>query len=447
MRVPVIVVLPAQEPLRESAAAASEGRREPLDSERVSRPPQVELDPTFPAVPLSTGDASDASLESMTADASQAFAVRGSIDTADVDAAVPSPGMQVYADPEIDIALTCGSSPPVGDAALVATKLDVATLAVKGLDGTDVAVAIMDTGINLGYLSAKLGRTPRFDAGNSWTPVGVGTAPGAQPVGHGTMCAYDTLIAAPNATLLDYPMLLGTAPGGGVMGRRLSIALLGYAQLLVFWAVAFAPGSVSRYKALVVNNSWTMFHPSWDFPTGHPGRYADNPNHPFNVIVSTLARTGADILFCAGNCGSSCADGRCQNSVTDTIRGANALPDVLTLADCDTTDARVGYSSQGPAIPGMAAQKPDLTAYTHFLGSEAFGPGTPDSGTSTACPVAAGCVAALRTKVDRAITPPPSLFAQLKATAKPLPGIVGFSNDVGHGLLDPVAAGTSLGVI
>jgi hypothetical protein len=43
--------------------------------------------------------------------------------------------------------------------------------------------------------------------------------------------------------------------------------------------------------------------------------------------------------------------------------------------------------------------KPDITGYTHFLGSEAFGAGSPDAGTSAACPVAAGCAAALRTKL------------------------------------------------
>lgn len=83
-----------------------------------------------------------------------------------------------------------------------------------------------------------------------------------------------------------------------------------------------------------------------------------------------------------------------------SITGANAHPDVLTLAGCDIHDDRVGYSSQGPAIPGMKRKKPDVTSYTHFLGSKAFGTGTPDSGTSTACPVAAGCVAAVRTRLS-----------------------------------------------
>src|SRR5690606_32063457 len=133
-----------------------------------------------------------------------------------------------------------------------------------------------------------------------------------------------------------------------------------------------------------------------------------------------------------------------NNRTVESIMGANAHPDVLTLAGCDTDDLRVGYSSQGPAIAGMHQEKPDVTCYTHFLGSEAFGPGAPDSGTSTACPVAAGCVAALRTRVAPAMVPPVNLFAQLRATARQAPGSpAGWNGDYGHGILDPVAAAQS----
>ncbi len=219
-----------------------------------------------------------------------------------------------------------------------------------------------------------------------------------------------------------------------------------FAQLIAFWGVAFAPGGAARYSALVINNSWGIFHPSWDFPPGHPGRYIDNPNHPFNGLVSVLARAGADIVFAAGNCGAQCADGRCQGKTTETIVGANASPDVLTLAGCDTRDARVGYSSQGPSIAGMFQYKPDVTAYTHFLGSEAFGANSPDSGTSAACPVAAGCVAAIRTKLSPHAVPPANLFQQIMATARQPSGPAGWNGDYGHGIIDVDAAAQSLGV-
>jgi Subtilase family len=180
---------------------------------------------------------------------------------------------------------------------------------------------------------------------------------------------------------------------------------------------------------------------------GHPGRYCDNPNHPFNIIVAALSRTNADIVFAAGNCGANCADMRCQSRVTGAIMGASGIQEVLTVAGCDTNDDRVGYSSQGPSIAGMFQEKPDFITYTHFLGSEAFGVGSPDSGTSTACPVAAGCIAALRTNLLPANTPSANLFAQIVATARKRPGQVGWDKDFGHGYLDPVTTGQSFGIV
>ena len=130
-----------------------------------------------------------------------------------------------------------------------------------------------------------------------------------------------------------------------------------------------------------------------------------------------------------------------------SIMGASAYQDVLTVGGCDTTNLRVGYSSQGPSIPNMSPQKPDLVSYTHFLGSEAFGAGSPDSGTSAACPVAAGCVAALRTRLSPAAAPPANLFSQLRTTARPAAGMpAGWNGDYGYGILDPDAAAHSLGV-
>jgi len=448
MRVSVFAMLPAQEPLRESAAASFEKRApgRPLETARL--PAALQIDPSFPAVPVGRGDAVGMALESVQPQTSENFVVRAYVEVDDPSQVPPTiEGRPVFADPVIAPFLTCGGNPPVGSTAQVAAKLKVGALAARGLDGDGVAIAIMDTGINRAHLQAKLGAAPRLDAANSWTPPGTATLPGQHPVDHGTMCAFDALIAAPRATLLDFPILRASAPGGAVSGRTLSVAFQAFAQLISAWAVAFAPGGAGqRYKALVVNNSWGIFHPSWDFPAGHPGRYIDNPNHPFTLLVGVLARAGADVLFAAGNCGAQCADGRCQGRTTGTIMGANACADVLTLAGCDTTDQRVGYSSQGPSIAGMPQQKPDLTCYTHFLGSEAFGANSADSGTSAACPVAAGCVAALRSKLTPQAVPPAMLFQQLRATARHMGPGAGWNGDYGHGILDADAAGAGLGV-
>src|SRR5262249_25673817 len=120
------------------------------------------------------------------------------------------------------------------------------------------------------------------------------------------------------------------------------------------------------------------------------------------------------------------------------------------VAGCDTTDVRVGYSSQGPGmIPTDANHsKPDVTAYTHFLGSEVRGVGMPDPGTSTACPVAAGCVAALRTKDPAAgrLTPAQMIEA-LRGSARLAPGQAKKDNDFGCGIINPLALATALGLM
>jgi hypothetical protein len=117
----------------------------------------------------------------------------------------------------------------------------------------------------------------------------------------------------------------------------------------------------TRSRALAVSNSWGLFNPATDFPVGHPRNYSDNPNHPFNIVVSSLEAAGADILFAAGNCGRDCSDGRCAFA-SMPICGANSHPRVLSIGGVDVKKRRVGFSSQGPGR--LAPQKPDVMAYT-----------------------------------------------------------------------------------
>jgi hypothetical protein len=443
VRVSVIVVMPAREALRASSLAAFTSPIAKLGIQEPTKKGGLLLDSKFPPLPLAAATPNKVSLATAAADNAPMFVARGTIDAEKIDdVRAKSKGVQIFADPEIGIFAKphCGPN-PIGTHIDVAKLLDVSVLQGKQLDGKRVAVAIMDTGINIAHLKAA-GLNPKLDKKVFWAPPGVPHTPGAYAVDHGTMCAFDTLIAAPKCTLLDFPILQSTTPGGSAMAGFLSDALLAYSYLHTQFS---SPNW--KYKALVVNNSWGMYHPSWDFPAGHPGRYADNPNHPFNIIVGTLARAGADILFAAGNCGADCPDNRCQGVTRHTITGANAHPDVLTLAGCDVTGLRVGYSSQGPAIAGMATQKPDVTAYTHFLGSQAFGAGVPDSGTSTACPVTAGCVAAIRTRLKPSKAPSAQLFNEFIASAAPKPGpAAGWNKDYGAGIIQPVAVATHFGL-
>ena len=57
----------------------------------------------------------------------------------------------------------------------------------------------------------------------------IGDEPFDHRLGHGTMCAYDALIAAPNATLLDFPMLLARPVADHHSKSTADAALLAYA--------------------------------------------------------------------------------------------------------------------------------------------------------------------------------------------------------------------------
>ena len=415
-------------------------------------PQQVQVDPTFAPVPIVGGSAGQAlhAAHMLTTSAPlartvgpAAFVTRGTIDAADLDAVTqatrdPNGEVTIFADPGIGGAVTCGGDPAVGTTGDVQRLLNIGKLRGLGMDGSNVALAIVDNGINLSYLRSR-GLVPRLDYHASWTPQ-VAVPPGAAPVDHGTMCAYDALIAAPKATLLDHAVLRTTRAGGSVMDGVLSDAVQSFGVLL---RLMMLPREERFFHSLVVSNSWGMFHPSWDFPPGHPGRYFENPAHPFNRIVESLAAQGADILFAAGNCGPACPDGRCLpipvNANDRRISGANGHPDVLCVAGVDTNKDLVGYSTHGPGA--LSHDKPDLAAYTHFLGSEAFGRGVPDSGTSTACPVAAGVLAALRTlypySAGNANRSPATVRQYLRAQSVQPAGVPpGWNAQTGDGIID-----------
>ena len=93
----------------------------------------------------------------------------------------------------------------------------------------------------------------------------------------------------------------------------------------------------------------------------------------------------------------------------------------------------------------MDQWKPDITAYTHFQGSQAFGAGSPDTGTSAACPVAAGCVAAIRTQMGRG-TGSNTIFGAFRAHTGPSGQTAAWDANYGYGVINAVAAATSLGL-
>jgi Subtilase family len=463
------------------------------DPAEAQLPPGLVFDKSFGAVALGLAAPFDFDFERTPSDKaafaqtllpehSAHFAIRGYVKRTDHRAIPQQIGdWRLYSDPGIASSLTCGTDPAVGSIVDVRSKLDIARLYDSALTGSKVAVALVDSGIYLQHLTRAdffsgkdqskymrphpkypltfgKGSLPAvFDAANSWKSGDIASPPGVHRIGHGTMCAYNVLAMAPNATLLDYPSLIARPPGDHTAQGTVSAAMLAYARLIYFWVTNAYSKQTPKYHALVVNNSWGILHPSEDlFAPGTSGRFIDNAYHVFHVIVRLITLLDADVVFAAGNGGLPCPAPPFLHSTTESIRGANAYSEVLTVAGCDVNDNRVGYSSQGPAItmlPLPTPDKPDVTAYTHFLGSQVFGEREPDRGTSTACPITAGCIAALRTKLPAIpITPgtktttPAELFEAIRETARRPSGGPKWNPDYGCGIINPVAAGQYLGL-
>jgi len=221
--------------------------------------------------------ASDSSMFDAQPDVETCYVVRASVEEKDAEKIASNlmkkSGVRgVYADVEIQPTMICPGSPPLGTDRTVERLLCTNSLKRVGADGDGVLVAIVDTGINMRHMRSR-GKRPGFDAARSWVPR-AGLTPGNLPVGHGTMCAYDVTIAAPKCTLLDIALLQSNRSGGGSsMSGLLSDAVRAYQHLI---RVMRAPRRPGEGRSLVVNNSWGMFHPSWDFPVGHPSNYSDN---------------------------------------------------------------------------------------------------------------------------------------------------------------------------
>jgi subtilisin family serine protease len=354
-----------------------------------------------------------------------AYATRGMFDDEDAIERMKSDRGEevigVYADPPIQpFSVYCGKS-AVGADTNVATKLGINQLRKAGLTGKNVRVAIVDTGIDGSIIPVAGG----------WSPI-PGSTPGTTPSDHGTMCAYDVRISAPDAKILDYALLQSTGPG---WAGFLSDALNAFANLMQL--LQNEPGP------LVVNNSWGMFDRSEDEPIGSDGNYSANPNHPFNQIVGSLVAAGADVCFAAGNCGGNCPDIRCgahDKGAGQSIHGANSHPDVITVAAVTIDNRRLGYSAQGPG--GLAKRKPDVAGYSHFRGS---GVEEVDSGTSAAAPVVAGVIAALRQKASISKFPPASMKGLLQRTCTDVNGS-GWDFDFGYGVVNAGAAAKALNI-
>jgi subtilisin family serine protease len=297
----------------------------------------------------------------------------------------------------------------------IRVELGVQEVWDRGFRGEGIRVAITDEGVNGQAYPVTGGAT------------GVtGHAPGSAPVtSHGSMCAADVLIAAPDAELFDYPFL-GIQNSGG--------ALTMFQQVLDHRRLDGTPQVTNSSYGFVGVPDRTQF----------PGHEVFDINHPVHRKVREVVASGAVSFFAAGNCGANCPSGNCQRSGIGpgrSIHGSNSLAEVITIAAVNSARERIGYSSQGPGM--FEHDKPDLSSYSHMFGN--FGPGRPggtaeapfDNGTSAATPVASGVAALLLSAVPG--TSPDAMRAALVKGAKKV-AEADWDPEVGRGVIHAGAA-------
>jgi subtilisin family serine protease len=304
---------------------------------------------------------------------------------------------------------------------IIRTLLAVEAVWRDGFRGQNIVVGLIDEGVSDFY--PVIGGHERPG----------GSRPGTASIqSHGSMCAADVLVAAPFAKLYDYPFLAGQDAGSSGVALEMFQAILDQRR-------------VNGTPHLTSNSYGFYSLPSRD---EEPNHEAYDPDHPLNRKVREVIASGAACFFAAGNCGEECPAGNCHSSAIGpkrSISGANSLPETLAIAAVNSRHERIGYSAQGPGT--LAAQKPDLSAYSHFFGN--FGPGRPaggteknfDNGTSAACPVAAG-VAALLLSAFADLSPDDIRLA-LTETAIDL-GPPGWDANTGAGVVNAGAAYTWL---
>ena len=294
--------------------------------------------------------------------------------------------------------------------------LGVESLWRQGYRGQNVVVGVVDEGVD-GTTYPVIGGFSRPDASR---------APGEAPVtSHGSMCAADILIAAPASRIYDYPFLRVPRSGG---------ALQMYQAILNQRRIDGTPHLTSN---------------SYGFPRVPdrnilPRHEVHDINHPLHRKVREVVQSGAPIFFAAGNCGGECPSRSCHTSSIGpgrSIHASNSLAEVITVAAVNSHHERIGYSSQGEGM--FEPKKPDLAAYSHIFAN--FGPGRPggtgkpfDSGTSTACPLAAGVAALLLSALPG--KSPADLKRVLLNSATQVGSAVGWNRDFGYGVVNAAAA-------
>jgi hypothetical protein len=357
------------------------------------------------------------------------------------------PGLEnVGADPGYGLSdHWCPASPPddvFGDRAMANQLIGRQALIENDLIGRGVNVVVVDHGLDRERIRGRFG--------GGWVHRRV--EPGLDPISaaqlhpgqlvfvkgvtnndHGMMIARNILEVAPGAIIHDCPL---------IPPRITDVPmLLSDAEAALNRILADVRAVRARWDASwILVNAWAIFNRTrFEFPLGD---YTENAEHPFNRLIDEVAAENIDLVFPAGNSGQFCPDRRSgpyDVGPGASIHGANGHKRTLTVGAVRTDGIWIGSSSQGPGL--LERDKPDLCAPSEF--SEINDRHETNGGTSAACAMAAGVLAALRERKGSTQMSPEAMRQVLRTTARRI-GPPAWDERFGYGIIDAGGALASL---
>jgi len=266
----------------------------------------------------------------------------------------------------------------------------------QAYDGTGIAIAIVDTGVDYRHPMLGGGSFPNekviggYDTGmNDPDPIPVGEA-------HGTCCAG--IAAGSLGQVGDY--IGGVAYNAKLYALKASPdglgAFMNNATLAAWdWCITHQYDDPAN-PIMVISNSWGL--PG--FPINDTA-IADALSPAHTQTAALALERGMTILAASGNDGFA----------GQGISWPSAMTDVISVgAVYDTTDQVTEYSNTSELLDILAPADPMYT--TDIIGAGGYDPGDYFpyfNGTSSACPFAAGCVAVIQRsaqmQIGRYLTP------------------------------------------
>ncbi len=299
-----------------------------------------------------------------------------------------------------------------------------------GHDGTDVVVAVLDSGVDLGHpeLAARW-RGTLDPASVSWfDPFSPSTTPidtldPSFGVGHGTAVTGVIVAGEAAANSLIPGVATGVAPGAQWIAARIFDNLGNSTDAVIIsalqWALDPDGDSATDDAADIVNNSWGLDALNQCVPVYRPA-------------IQALKSAGIAVVAAGGNSGPGAA----------TSESPANYPETFAVGASDDLDVVSNFSARGPSACDGAIY-PDVVAPGEFITTTDITqlPFPPQystvSGTSFSAPHIAGVMALLMDAFPAATVAEIEEAIRLSATDL---GAAGPDNVYGHGLVDALAA-------